>query len=217
VSNGIGLLGVIILIVLTWIKRKEIIQKKGYKFLIFSLFFWFLCLIPAILFTFDNSTMTQNEQTPISSNQENSQTVETAAAAGEQEDSNAEPEGIYSIDKPVPDSYLKNYLSFMDEYYNQLKDRVYSGKQLEESDWSLMLSQSNQKGWEMYHNITYVTNVQKEDSKMFDKRTDVAEAWSLLTSLSMDYDSYLRGTYKDIKKEEKEYEAAYNKAMKHFK
>jgi hypothetical protein len=125
--------------------------------------------------------------------------------------------GKFNPSNPVTDVYLKDYLTFMNDFYLKIHDIAYSGKTIDDVEWSTLLAKNNADGWKKYQDITYVTDINKEKPKQFQSRTDVAQVWVMLSSLDMDYDTSLRGKYKDVKQSEIDYLDAYKTATGHFK
>ncbi len=129
----------------------------------------------------------------------------------------------FSSTNPVPTTYLRSYLTWMNQFYVQLKNHaaaLQSGK-IGLSTWSKFMEQNNVEGWNRYHAVDYPANVNIEDPMTYRARTDVAKVWSVLNTVGIDYDSYLSNhslsSKTQIPSDELQYEKAYKQALNDMK
>jgi hypothetical protein len=95
--------------------------------------------------------------------------------------------GNFSWDHPVPASYLKQVLSFMDTFYHQMKEKENTAV--------------NDENWSAFY--------------VFTARLDVAQAWVFLNALATDISYKIEGENASNESEdEKQYLEYYNKAIK---
>ncbi|WP_157066974.1 hypothetical protein [Alicyclobacillus shizuokensis] len=120
---------------------------------------------------------------------------------------------IHPIKSRVSAAYLKSYLSFMNQYYQWMKLQMAGVP--DPTDWSSYVSEHNREGWNVYHKISYRYSPE-EDPKVYQARSDTAQAWVFLTSLYQDYNERIDGTgnSENTKEDERQYLQFYKRASK---